>query len=170
MRARVRVLLRLTVRGLTWQYFDVFDRLRHHGVLVGEHVWNFADFMTAQVRDEGRGGGLQRRWWVHATRVWRLCGGRVAGFSGCGGWVGEACGGNVEEEGEWGRQREGMKGELQQVVYACCVSCVRSVIYCVLRSDDGDEAMIYHQGVCCHDTHDVGEIIGDHQDVCDCMR
>lgn len=30
------------------QYFDVFDRLRNLGMLVGEHVWNFADFMTAQ--------------------------------------------------------------------------------------------------------------------------
>ena len=30
------------------QYFGVFDRLRDLGMLVGEHVWNFADFMTAQ--------------------------------------------------------------------------------------------------------------------------
>ena len=30
------------------QYFGVFDSLRGAGVLVGEHVWNFADFMTAQ--------------------------------------------------------------------------------------------------------------------------
>eukprot|EP00966_Prymnesium_polylepis_P079792 1848899-Prymnesium_polylepis.2 len=30
------------------QYFAVFDRLRTLGMLVGEHVWNFADFMTAQ--------------------------------------------------------------------------------------------------------------------------
>ena len=29
-------------------HFPVFDELRRRGVFIGEHVWNFADFMTSQ--------------------------------------------------------------------------------------------------------------------------
>lgn len=30
------------------QYHRSFDKLRHDGLLIGEMIWNFADFMTDQ--------------------------------------------------------------------------------------------------------------------------
>ena len=30
-------------------HFGAFDEMRAAGIFIGEHVWNFADFMTSQV-------------------------------------------------------------------------------------------------------------------------
>lgn len=33
------------------RHFEAFDRLRKKGFFIGEFIWNFADFKTAQSKD-----------------------------------------------------------------------------------------------------------------------
>ena len=42
------------------EYFKAFDTAREEGILFGELVWNFADFMTQQ--DVKRQGKLTTDW------------------------------------------------------------------------------------------------------------